>query len=136
LYNPATIPDAWKEDAEFAKKLQPYVAQEIVGVSPGPAAHLASTLDAAASRDALLKGLNAWRPYSAARALAQDHLDNQTVRDALIGRLRGNFKQAASMAGVATTVLGMSEGFSVLLICSGKPLQNPKVRAALLSPKP
>jgi hypothetical protein len=63
----------------------------------------------------LLRGLNASRPYGAARVLVDKYGDDEHVRTAITDRLRGDYQQAAPLAGVAVDVLGAEEGFAVLV---------------------
>ena len=116
LYNVGMIPQQWRDDPAFAQALRPYVEAELAGVDAyAVAADLATSLPPAEASALLLAGLDAWRPYAAARTLTERYLDHDNVRTTLVDRLRGTYAQAAPLAGVALEVLGPREGFTVLV---------------------
>lgn len=115
LYNTSMIPHQWREDAEFTQALGRYVELELADAMPYRGAGLATALPPSDAQAALLRGLNAHRPYAAARTLAERYADNDQVRTELTDRLRDDFDRAAPMAGVAIDVLGPKEGFAVLV---------------------
>lgn len=116
LYNVGMIPQQWRHDPAFAQALRPYVEAELAGVDAyAVAADLATSLPPAEASALLLAGLDAWRPYAAARTLTERYLDHDHVRTTLVHRLRGTYAQAAPLAGVALDVLGPREGFTVLV---------------------
>jgi len=107
------IPQQWRDDPAFAQALRPYVDAKI----NEPAYHVAGLATAMPPDEALtllLRGLDTWRPYAAARTLAERYAGDERVRTALTSRLRGEYTRAAPMAGVAIDVLGPQEGFAVL----------------------
>ncbi|SCL38829.1 NACHT domain-containing protein [Micromonospora rhizosphaerae] len=115
LYDVGMIPQQWRDDPEFAQTLHRYAdakLREPVGYS---VAGLASLMPADDARTVLLRGLDTWRPYPAARILIERYADDEHVRTALTSRLRGDHARAAPMAGVAIDVLGTTEGFAVLV---------------------
>jgi energy-coupling factor transporter ATP-binding protein EcfA2 len=115
LYSPTMIPQQWRDDPVFAEKLRPFVTSQLDGVQPYMVTGLTPALERAAARSALLRGLNAHRPYAAARALVDQFPDDAGVWESIRNRLRGDFALASPMAGVAIDVLGPEEGFSVLV---------------------
>ncbi|MGW3647560.1 NACHT domain-containing protein [Streptomyces sp. NPDC000878] len=115
LYDVGMIPQQWRDDPGFAEALRPYVDTELGSVTPYRVASLATALPPADAQTVLLRGLDAHRPYSAASTLVERYGDDEQVRTALTTRLRGEFDQAAPMAGVAIDVLGPLEGFAVLV---------------------
>ncbi|MGW1786750.1 hypothetical protein ACWCQQ_48025 [Streptomyces sp. NPDC002143] len=115
LYDVSAIPQQWRDDPEFAQALRPYLERELRGVTPHHAAGLATALPPDQAQAALLRGLDTTRPYAAARTLAERYGDDEQVRNALAGRLHGDFSQAAPMAGIAVDILGPQEGFAVLV---------------------
>ncbi|WP_371636569.1 NACHT domain-containing protein [Streptomyces zaomyceticus] len=121
LYNVGMIPQQWRDDPAFAQSLHPYLDAELRGVMPYRVAGLAAALPPADARTALLRGLDAYRPYSVARTLVERYADDDQVRTVLVDRLHGDFTQAAPMAGVAIDVLGPQEGFEVLVALLRQP---------------
>lgn len=115
LYNLAMIPQQWREDPAFLRAFHRYLeadsgkpTETVSGVG------LATALPADDARTALLRELDAWRPYAAASTLVEEYADDETVRTELVSRLHGAYEQAAPMAGVAIDVLGPKEGFALL----------------------
>lgn len=115
LYDVGMIPQQWRDDPTFADALRPYVDAKLREPMAYGAAGLATALPSDDARTVLLRGLDTWRPYAAARALVEQYADNEHVRTALTSRLRGEYARAAPMAGVAIDVLGPKEGFGVLV---------------------
>ncbi|GLY99835.1 hypothetical protein [Actinoplanes sp. NBRC 103695] len=115
LYNLGAIPRQWRDDPVFAQALRPRIQDDLAKLASSGSAGLATTLPPDQATTVLLRGLDAWRPYGAARVLADKYGDDETVREALTGRLRGPYQQAAPLAGVAIDVLGPKEGFAVLV---------------------
>lgn len=115
LYNLGAIPQQWRDDPVFAQALRPHVQDDLAKLASFGSAGLATALPPDQATTVLLRGLDAWRPYGAARVLANKYGDGETVREALTGRLRGPYQQAAPLAGVAIDVLGPEEGFAVLV---------------------
>lgn len=115
LYDVSMIPQQWRDDPAFAQALHPYVDAGLRNVLPYRVAGLATALTPADAQAVLLRGLDAHRPYIAARTLVEQYADDEHVRTVLASRLHGDFAQAAPMAGVAIDVLGPQEGFAVLV---------------------
>ncbi|MER5707256.1 NACHT domain-containing protein [Streptomyces sp. NPDC002122] len=115
LYNVGLIPDSWSADPAFAQALSSYVETELRQSMAQGVAGLATALSAADARTVLLRGLDASRPYAAARTLVERYADDQHVQAVLASRLHGDFAQAAPFAGVAVDVLGHQKGFAVLV---------------------
>ncbi|MGI5243248.1 NACHT domain-containing protein [Dactylosporangium sp. CA-139066] len=115
LYNLGAIPKQWRDDPVFAQALRPRVQDDLAKLASFGSAGLATALPPEQATAVLLRGLDGLRPYGAARVLADKYGDDETVREALTGRLRGSYKQAAPLAGVAVDVLGPEEGFAVLV---------------------
>ncbi|GAB2657526.1 NACHT domain-containing protein [Nocardia goodfellowii] len=115
LYDIGMIPKVWSHDPEFARVLRSYVEGNVQDTSPHGVAGLATTLQPADAQTVLLQGLDSWRPYAAARALVEQHTNDERVQTVLADRLRGDLAQAAPMAYVAVDVLGPTEGFAVLV---------------------
>ncbi|MET7944169.1 NACHT domain-containing protein [Streptomyces sp. NPDC005302] len=115
LYDTSMIPQQWRDDPDFAQALRPYTDNELGGVMPYRGAALVTALPPAEAQALLLRNLDGHRPYAAARTLIGQYGDHEHVRTALTRRLRGDFDQAAPMAGVAVDVLGPQEGFAVLV---------------------
>ncbi|GAA0546405.1 hypothetical protein GCM10010172_30090 [Paractinoplanes ferrugineus] len=115
LYHLGAIPEQWRDDPVFAQALRPYVQKDLAELPTFGGARLATALPPEQASTVLLRGLDGLRPYGAARVLADKYGDDATVREALTGRLRGPYKQAAPLAGVALDVLGHEEGFAVLV---------------------
>ncbi|MCD7444767.1 NACHT domain-containing protein [Streptomyces lincolnensis] len=115
LYNAGTIPQQWRDDPDFAQALHSYVDKELSGIASYQGADLVDALPPAQAQSLLLRSLDGYRPYAAARVLVEQHADDEQVRTVLTHRLRGDFDQAAPMAGVAVDVLGPQEGFAVLV---------------------
>ncbi|MET7715339.1 NACHT domain-containing protein [Streptomyces sp. NPDC005407] len=124
LYNVGLIPPQWRDDPEFALALRPYVETQLGSVTPYRVTGLATALPPAEAQAALLRGLDGHRPYAAASTLAERYADDEQVCTALANRLRGDFDQAAPMAGVAIDVLGPQEGFAVLVSLLRQPTTN------------
>jgi hypothetical protein len=123
LYNVAMIPRQWRDDPAFAQALRPYVDAELKGPMAYAFAGLATSMPPEDARAVLLRGLDTWRPYVAARTLAERYADDEHVRTTLASRLRGDYAHAASMAGVAIDVLGPREGFAVLVSLLRQPAE-------------
>ncbi|MER5985784.1 NACHT domain-containing protein [Streptomyces sp. NPDC001787] len=121
LYDVGMIPQRWREDPAFARVLHLYVDTGLRNVLPGRVAGLATALPPADARATLLRGLDASRPYAAARTLVERYGDDEHVRAVLTGRLHGDFARAAPMAGVAVDVLGHQEGFALLVSLLRRP---------------
>ncbi|MET8757587.1 NACHT domain-containing protein [Lentzea sp. NPDC004782] len=115
LYNVGMIPEQWSDDPEFARTLRSYVDSKVQDFTAHCVTDLATTLPPADARTVLLQGLDSMRPYAAARTLVERYADDEHVQTVLVSRLRGDFAQAAPMAGVAVDVLGPTEGFAVLV---------------------
>ena len=115
LYDVGMIPQQWRDDPAFADALRPYVDAKLREPMAYGVAGLATALPPDDARTVLLRGLNTWRPYAAARTLVEQYADNEHVRTALTSRLRDEYARAAPMAGVAIDVLGTNEGFAVLV---------------------
>ena len=115
LYNVGMIPQQWRDDPAFAQALRPYVDAKLREPVMYDVAGLATAMPSEDARAVLLRGLDTWRPYAAARMLAERYADDGHVRTALASRLRGDYAHAAPMAGVAIDVLGPREGFAVLV---------------------
>ncbi|MGD9486057.1 NACHT domain-containing protein [Streptomyces sp. TRM70308] len=121
LYNVGMIPQQWRDDPAFAQALHSYLDAELQGVMPYPVVDLAAALPPADARTVLLRGLESFRPYAAARALVERYADDDQVRTVLVDRLHGDFAQAAPVAGVAIDVLGPQEGFAALVALLRQP---------------
>jgi hypothetical protein len=115
LYNADMIPQQWRNDPAFAQALRPYVDAKLRGPMAYGVAGLAAAMPPEDARAVLLRGLDTWRPYAAARTLVERYADDEHVRAILASRLRGDYAHAAPMAGVAIDVLGPREGFAVLV---------------------
>ncbi|MDX8036937.1 NACHT domain-containing protein [Lentzea sp. BCCO 10_0856] len=115
LYNVGMIPEQWSDDPEFAQALRSYVDAKVQDFTAHSVTGLATTLPPSDARTVLLQGLDSMRPYAAARTLVERYADDEHVQTVLSTRLRGDFTQAAPMAGVAIDVLGPTEGFAVLV---------------------
>ncbi|GAA4026982.1 NACHT domain-containing protein [Streptomyces plumbiresistens] len=115
LYDVSMIPQQWRDDPDFAQALRPYVDNELGGVTPYLGAGLVTALPPAEAQALLLRSLDGHRPYAAALTLVEQYADDEQVRTVLTRRLRGDFDQAAPMAGIAVDVLGPQEGFAVLV---------------------
>jgi hypothetical protein len=115
LYNVSMIPEQWRDDPCFAQSLRPYIADDLAKLASAGSAGLATALPVEQAKTVLLRGLNAPRPYGAARVLVDKYGDDEHVRAVLTDRLRGDYKQAAPLAGVAIDVLGADEGFALLV---------------------
>src|SRR5215207_6478042 len=115
LYDASMIPQQWRDDPAFALALKPYVDAKLGEPGPRPVADLAIALPSEDARAVLLRNLDTWRPYAAARTLAEQYADDEHVRTSLNSRLRGDYARAAPMAGVAVNVLGTKDGFGVLV---------------------
>ncbi|MCP3821369.1 NACHT domain-containing protein [Streptomyces sp. A3M-1-3] len=115
LFDVGMIPQQWRDDPAFAQALHPYVDTGLRNIQPYRVAGLATALPPAEAQVVLLRGLDAARPYAAARTLVERYADDEYVRTVLSSRLRGDFAEAAPMAGVAIDVLGPREGFAVLV---------------------
>ncbi|MFF4880209.1 NACHT domain-containing protein [Micromonospora sp. NPDC000668] len=115
LYDPGMIPQQWRDDPAFAQALRPYVDATLNKPMAYRVAGLATAMPPDDARTVLLRGLDAWRPYAAARTLVEQYADDEQVRPTLTSRLYGEYARAAPMAGVAIDVLGPKEGFAVLV---------------------
>ena len=116
LYNVNMIPVNWRTDPEFERVLRTFVAHELKeGVQPFTVIGLADSLPSDETRSALLGGLTAWRPWSAAKRLVEKYPDDAEVHAELTNRLRGDFSRSAPMSPVAIDVLGMEDGFDLLV---------------------
>ncbi|MFJ3780104.1 NACHT domain-containing protein [Streptomyces sp. NPDC090075] len=115
LYNLDLIPQQWRNDPDFAPALRSYADAELTGVQPQSAARLATALPPAEAQALLLHSLDGFRPYAAARILAERYADQEQVHAALSSRLRDEAHRAAPIAGIATDILGPQEGFAVLV---------------------
>jgi hypothetical protein len=115
LYDPGMIPQLWRDDPAFGDALRPYVDAKLHEPMLHDVAGLATALPSDDARTVLLRGLDTWRPYAAARTLVEQYGDDGHVRTALASRLRGEYHRAAPMAGVSIDVLGPKEGFAVLV---------------------
>ncbi len=124
LYDPGMIPQQWRDDPAFAQALRPYVDAKLKEPMAYRVAGLATALAPDDARTVLLRGLDTWRPYAAARTLVERYADDEHVRTALTSRLRGEYARAAPMAGVAVDVLGPKEGFAVLVSLIRQPDQR------------
>ncbi|MFI8433826.1 NACHT domain-containing protein [Streptomyces sp. NPDC079020] len=121
LYDVGMIPQQWRDDPAFARSLRPYVDTGLLNILPDRVAGLATALPPADARATLLRGLDASRPYAAARTLAERYADDEHVRTVLTGRLQSGFARAAPMAGVAIDVLGPEDGFALLVSLLRRP---------------
>ena len=99
LYDVGMIPQQWRDDPAFADALRPYVDAKLRKPTAYEAAGLATALQPDDARTVLLRGLDTWRPYTAARTLVEQYADNEHVRTALISRLRGECARAAPNGG-------------------------------------
>lgn len=126
LYNTDLIPEQWRADPAFAAAVQTYVDNKVQDPTRDVVA-LTTSLQPTDAKTALLKDLDSWRPYAAARALAERYADDKRVQTELTNRLRGEFTQAAPLAGVAIDVLGPTDGFAVLMSL----LRHPRPDAGL-----
>jgi len=115
LYDVGMIPQQWRDDPAFAQALRTYVDAKLREPPAHGVAALATALPPDDARTLLLRGLDTWRPYAAARTLAEQYADDVHVRTVLTSRLRGDYAHAAPMAGVAIDVLGPQQGFAVLV---------------------
>jgi hypothetical protein len=115
LYNVAMIPQQWRDDPAFTEALRPYIDAELRGLTAYNVADLATSMAPEEARALLLRSLDTWRPYSAARALVERYADDERVRTTLAGRLRGDYGHAAPLAGIAIDVLGPRDGFAILV---------------------
>ncbi|GII34160.1 NACHT domain-containing protein [Planotetraspora mira] len=114
LYDIGMIPQQWCVDPAFAQALHPYVDAKLREPAYNVAG-LATAMPPDDARKVLLRSLDTWRPYTAARNLVERYADDEHVRTALTSRLRGDYTRAAPMAGVAIDMLGPKEGFAVLV---------------------
>jgi hypothetical protein len=115
LYDVGMIPQQWRDNPAFAQALHPYVDAKLREPMAYRVAGLATAMPPDDARTVLLRGLDTWRPYAAARTLVERYADDEHVRTALASRLRGEYARAAPIAGVAIDVLGPKEGFVVLV---------------------
>jgi hypothetical protein len=122
LFNIEMIPPQWNDDPVFTQALHAYVDANMKGGRVSRIAALATMLSPEDARAVLLRGLDTWRPYAAASALVERYRDDDGVRAALVGRLRGEYARAAPMAGVAVDVLGPEVGLEVLVSLLRKPV--------------
>ncbi|GIJ29495.1 hypothetical protein Vqi01_46570 [Micromonospora qiuiae] len=123
LYNVHMIPEQWRDDPIFAQALRPYIEDDITKLGSFGSADLATALPHDQATTLLLRGLDGFRPYGAARVLADRYGDDERVLTALTGRLRGAYEQAAPLAGVAVDVLGPEEGFALLVSLLRQPAE-------------
>ncbi|MFG1880175.1 hypothetical protein ACGFIV_35635 [Sphaerisporangium sp. NPDC049003] len=116
LFNINMVPQRWREHPTFQQVLAPFVTHELTrGIQPFTVIGLSRSMTDEAARAALLEGLDAHRPWSAARELLKRFGEDATVVTALRDRLLGNFKHAAPLADVAIDVLGLEKGFELLI---------------------
>ncbi|MGI5213344.1 NACHT domain-containing protein [Plantactinospora sp. CA-290183] len=123
LYNVNMIPEQWRDDPVFAQALHPYIEDDVTNLGSFGSAGLAVALPPVQAATLLLRGLDGFRPYGAAHVLADRYGDDERVRTALTGRLRGAYEQAAPLAGVAVDVLGPEEGFALLVSLLRQPAE-------------
>jgi hypothetical protein len=95
LYDASMIPQQWRDDPAFALALKPYVDAKLGEPGPRPVTDLAIALSSDDARAVLLGSLDTWRPYAAARTLAERYADDEHVRTSLSSRLRGDYARAA-----------------------------------------
>jgi hypothetical protein len=115
LYNVNMIPQQWRDDPAFAQALRLYLHAKLEDVTAYGVVDLTTALPLEDARAELLGSLDSWRPYAAARTLIEQYADDEHVRAALTSRLRGEYLRAAPMAGIAMDVLGLRDGFAVLV---------------------
>jgi hypothetical protein len=115
LYNLSMIPDQWRADPVFAQALRPWVEDDLAKLASSGSAGLATALPTEQATTVLLRGLNASRPYGAARVLVDKYGTDEHVRTVLTERLHGTYEQAAPLAGVAVDVLGPEAGLALLV---------------------
>ncbi|TDD29621.1 NACHT domain-containing protein [Actinomadura sp. KC06] len=115
LYNVGMIPQQWRDDPTFTQALYTYVDAKLKELTAYSVTGLATTLPPDDARTVLLRGLDTWRPYAAARTLVERYADDEHVHTTLASRLRGDYARAAPLAGVAIDVLGPQEGFTILV---------------------
>lgn len=119
LYNLDLIPEQWRQHPAMTEALAIYVSNEITDVF-GSAVQLASSLPPAQAREGLLKGLDAFRPWSAARRLFDNFGEDPEVRAELFARLADD-NQAGRFSSLALDLLGVEAGFEriyTLLVAS------------------
>jgi hypothetical protein len=115
LYDVRMIPQQWRDDPAFVEALHHYVDINLGESTAYGVTEFAITLPPDDARTALLRDLDSWRPYAAARALVDRYPNDEDVRTAITSRLHGEYTRAAPMAGVAVDVLGPKEGFALLV---------------------
>jgi hypothetical protein len=124
LYNVAMIPQRWRDDPQFSLAMRPFIAANLNRPGMQHVAGLAPSMAPEDARATLLGGLDTWRPYGAARVLADRYSDDEGVRNELTTRLHGAYPRAAPLAGVAIDVLGLAEGFAVLVDLLRQPVDD------------
>ena len=123
LYDVGMIPQQWREDSAFAQALYTYVDAGLKGPMAYSVAELATAMPPDEARTVLLRALDNWRPYAAARTLVERYTNDEHVRTVLASRLHGEYPRAAAMAGVAIDVLGPKDGFAVLVSLLRQPME-------------
>lgn len=111
LYNLTLIPETWREHPAMVEALASYVQREISQDMQGEAVPLAGALPPAQFRDVLVKGLDAFRPWSAADQLIKNFGEDEQVLRELRERLADDAK-AARLSSFALKVLGLEAGFA------------------------
>ena len=116
LHNLALIPESWRADLAFARSAAATIREE----APKPpfddgVITLAESLPDDEALDALLPALDSWRPVRVGAALLRRFGERREVREVFEERLHGPVESAAPLAPLALDVLGVAEGFRVLV---------------------
>lgn len=116
LYNLGFIPDAWRADPAFARRTAASLRERVSKPSlNGGALPLVESLPDDDALEALLSALDSWRPAGAGAVLLRRFGERPEVRAVLEERLRGPRDSAAQFAPLALEILGLTEGFRVLV---------------------
>lgn len=109
LFNLNLIPQAWRAQPAMARALASYVDKEITDIT-GSAVEISESLPREQARDALLRGLDGFRPQRVARRLINEHGHDEEVLSVLRECLSED-AGASRFSSVAVEVLGIEAGF-------------------------
>jgi hypothetical protein len=116
LYNLFLIPDSWRQDPAFALSAAATVREDTANPSfRNGAIDLSEALPDDEALEALLPGLDGFRPVRAASALLKRFGHLPRVQEEFRARLTGPTKTAAPLAPLAVEALGASTGFEILV---------------------
>lgn len=116
IYNVALIPESWRTDPAFARRTKTTIREKVSKPSLNDGAlDLAESLPDDDALEVLLSALDSWRPAGAGAALLQRFGERDEMRAVLEERLRGPRDSAAQFAPLALEILGITEGFRVLV---------------------